>query len=453
MSATSCVTKWVLGTLYRRLEAADRAPRAAQRDLHERLSRALFGTAIASLQDPRALADLESYRRFVRPTTHADIAPLVEHAMLRPIRNAFERGVTRSFGHTSSGRKHVAFTRGHVRTFKAFSATALAEAVCGLGLDELLEGRTLMIQSSLEVSRTPGGALAGYSSGVMLEHTPWLLKRRLLPNSAALLAPTIDARLSAIEHALLTERPKAITGIPEHVVGVLRRLMEGSRAREVTDALRGVRVYAWSGTSLGPYRRFFDEHLAQNARFVDAVSATEGPLGIHAGMPGLYRPALTSSLLLFVPPDDPSDRRFADELEPGRKYEVWLGSFAGLLGYRTGDVIEVDSVRPLRFRLAPRSLDIDRTWAALGTHVTDFCVYHPPQSDRATMLVESPRSLSPDVLGSVARILGVAEVEARLLAEGTLAKAALAATFEGLIKRPWFHRRPEVHALLAGEYA
>ena len=438
---------WVLGVIHRRMEDADRAPADAQRRLHRALSRALAGTEVAQLQSPRALETLEGYKRALRVTEHTDYASLISadmHGDRRPGR--FERRRTQTFGHTSSGR-YVPFTRGHIRGFRRFSARASAQAVAGLGLHALLDTRTLMIQGNLEVHHTETGARAGYSSAVMVDRTPWLIRRRMLPGAAALRAPTLEDRVERLTTCLLQHRPRVSRGFRSSWWVCSAPCSRGPRRDAVRDALHQVVAYAWSGTVLGPYRAFLSSVFSDRVRFLDAVSATEGPLGIAAGPAGLYRPALNDALLVFEDVQDPEDRRLAHELVVGRRYSVLLGSFAGLLGYRTHDVIEVHDARPLRFSLVPRRLDVERAWAALGSGVSDFSLYRPV-SGPARLLVESSGALPEVALAEVAELAGASSVVPVFVPEGHLARSLLKASLTGLVKKPWMHASAQIHSAL-----
>ncbi|HEY2518123.1 MAG TPA: GH3 auxin-responsive promoter family protein [Polyangiaceae bacterium] len=441
------VHAWLRRT-QRRADAADGSPRAAQEALHRRMAQAIRGTRAAAIQDPRVWEGLEGYRRHLRPTSYDDYRALVEEARSSPVPGTFERRVTTAFGHSSSGKKFVPFTRAHIDTFRAFQMDSVAELAIGQGMGELLGATSLMIQGSLEVARSDAGVLSGYSSAVMVERTPWLLKRRLLPSPEALRSPDPEARAAAIGRALIEKKPTLLTGMPEFVVGMLQQLLAGPDRDRVRDALRGIRAYAWSGMSVGAYRPFLDEHLGPGCRYFDVVSATEGPLGIQSGALGVYRPALGRSLLLFAPPHDLDDRRFAWELEEGATYTVLLGSFAGLHGFRVGDRIRVVQARPLRFELLPRTIDVGATCALLGEDTSDLCAYLDPRTRVLRLLVEGVRPPSLAALRAFTARLGAVEASVRLVERGRIARAAVLLNLQGITKLPRLHSRPEVQALL-----
>ncbi len=441
--------KYYLRRRHRRSMSADADPRAAQAILHRRMANALAGTRIAQLHDPRIWNDLDSYRRHLRTTGYDDYRALVAQALSADTcGGAFERGTTRAFGHSSSSRNFVPFTRAHVDNFRAFQLDVAAQLAIGHGCTQILSSPSLMIQGTLETALSPGGILTGYSSAVMIEQTPWLLKRRLLPSPSELRAPQVEARIASVRRALLEKRPRVLTGMPEFVVGVLRTLLGGPDVTLIREALRGIELYAWSGTPLGRYRAFFEEHLAVGCRMFDAVSSTEAPIGLQCSQTQAYRPALERTLLLFASPRDPADRRFAWELVEGAEYDVLLGSFAGFHGYKVGDRVRVVSARPLRFQLLSRAVDADATGDLLGASATDFCAYLDPTTRALRLIVESAAPLERAIVNAIVARLGASAATVRIVEAGRLAQAAVELSLRGIAKLPRLHSRPDVQALL-----
>jgi hypothetical protein len=370
---------------------------------------------------------------------------MIGRGMLAPERGIFERAPTRAFGHSTGGTRYTPFTRRHVRSFRGFQAAVLAQAVVGRGLADLVRHRSLVVQGNLDLSREDNGVVHGYSSAVMIARTPWLVRQRMLPALHVLRTPSLPDKLAGIGEALLRHRPRSLGGIPEFVVGSLRELCAGPAAAEVRERLSRVTTYFWSGTPLGPYRAFLERQLAPGCVFFDAVSSTEGPIGIQAEREGVYRAALSHTLLLFTPPGEPDRKLFVWELAPGEDYDLYLGSFAGYQGFAGGDRIRVLSRAPLRFALLPRKIDVESTWRLLGAEVSDFCIYRDAAGESVRVLVEAPAPPPQAALEALAARLHAARATVRLLPEGSLSRAAVAASARGLIKLPWIHQSHALH--------
>jgi hypothetical protein len=340
-----------------------------------------------------------------------------------------------------------------VAAFRAFQLEAAAEIGFGAGVAEIFAGRSFMIQGNLEARRSPAGALLGYSSAIMLARTPRVLRRRLRPRFETLQCPALDERIARIGEELLEARPRIVAGIPEYVAGILQTLLSGPRAPAIAEALRGVALYGWSGSPIGPYRSFFEGVFTPGCSFLDAVSATEGALGILCARTGGYRFAFDRSLLLFLA--EGGERRFAWELEPGQEAEVILGSHAGLLGYRTGDRIRLLSRDPLRFELlartralAPGGLEGEVSSLLARTSVDYYLYLDPAESRLEAALEAGAASVEPAVRALAARA-GCREVSVRLLPRGRICRAGLRASAAGVAKLPRFNRDPRVHELIA----
>lgn len=429
------------------MDQADRQPALAQERAHRAISHMLVGTQAAQLQPLSACQDLESYRSHVRLTVYEDYRSLVSQAMLRPGSNDyFERGPTRYFGHSSSGCKYVPYTRAHLASFRGFQMDAAAQIGFGLGRSEIFSGRSFMIQGNLGVERAPSGVVRGYSSAVMVELTPWLLRRWLRPRVSDLRIADIEKRVERIGVSLLKERPRILAGIPEYVAAVLRLLLEGPQADAIREVLSHVTVYGWSGSPLGSYRSFFEPLFAPGCDFLDAVSATEGALGIRCPETGSYRFALNRSLLLFTPVGREKERFFAWELETGQDYEVILGSFAGIMGYRLGDRIRRARGSKLRFDLLPRAL----AGLGFGEASSDYYVFMDPSTSALEVSLESENAPTALELDALTTRLGASSARVRLLPRGRIARAGLRASASGVTKLPRLNRDARVHSILAG---
>jgi hypothetical protein len=182
---------------------------------------------------------------------------------------------------------------------------------------------------------------------------------------------------------------------------------------------------------------------------LDAVSATEGALGIRCPETGSYRFALQRSLLLFSPIGSENERFFAWELEAGQDYEVILGSFAGLLGYRTGDRVRRASGARMRFDLLPRGLSGEQA-LGFGDGASDYYAFLDPRTRALELSLEAENAPSPLELQTLATRLGARSAQVRLVARGRIARAGLRASASGVTKLPRLNRDPRVHSILAG---
>lgn len=440
-------TRLQLGRVQSRTESADANPKAAQVRLHHALADALKGTAVGTTQNPKIFESLEAFRDNLVLTTYDQARSQIEHAMVEPKSDIFERGTTRLFGHTAS-RKFVPFTAMHVAMIRGFMNAALAQATVSRKISALWSGKPMMIFGTLRIGATSSGVLGGYSGAIALEKGPASIKKRVRPKIEAIKKQETAARLASYEKHLLEELPRAICGLPEQVAGVLYALLAGPKGELVAAALKRVKAFLWCGAPLGPYEGFFRRTFAEDCAFFDVLAATEGPIGFSAEREGLYRLAHEHALLLFMPPHRLSEMRFAWELDPGDVYEVLFNGFNGLLGYRTGDRILVESQNPLRFSLEPKALNIKDTLELLGPDCTDFAIFERPEERRALAWIETPAAIGADKLQTLSAAIGVDRIDLRTLTAGRLSMATIPGADHGLVKLPRLFREPKLAEMI-----
>ena len=416
-----------LAPLRARLDADDRDPEAAQARVLAAQAKALSGTEVAKLQDPRIWTSPAAWRRFVRRTGAVHYAELADAGLADPRPGRFEASATLRYGRTGSGRA-VPYTRAHRRAFEGLQL-GLAASLPRLGVGDALLGSVLLVQGGLGVSRTAAGVVHGYSASLALDALSWPMTAIVAPAPGAVGGLDDAARVGAIRDALLRRRPKAITGVPSGVVAVIRALLADDDGR-VREALRRIRVYGWSGMPLGPYAPLLSDHFAPGCAFVDVASATEGPIGWPEG--GAHRLAWGLGLFGFAAPGD--DRLVGPaELTPGR-WELVIGAGSGWQGFWGGDIVEVIETKPVRVRLLPRGVDVDALAAAVGHERFRVAL----SGADAEVLLEAPagdRAALTALLGPTARFVDVAV--------GSIDRAALAAP-----KLPWVFRDPGLRAAI-----
>lgn len=334
-----------------RLLRADTEPHLAQAEVHQRLGRALQGTTVARVQAPRVWESLETYRRWVRLWGYDAYEDLIGDAMACPTADAFERGVCATFASLGEER-YLPFTKAHLRHVRAFDAALLASVHEG---EQGSSARTFVATPTAPPRHTVGGALLGTAYAVMLARAPFWLRRRLLPSRETLLITEASARREAMRTSLVEGGAAAVTGDAGCFAQLVRELVDDESSAAIRSALRELRVAAWSGEVAPRDRALLDEHLHPQYVTRRTVDSAVGPLGIEGDAPGQFRAALGQSLFVFTPPHDPGDRRFAWELQDGREYDIYVGSFAGPQGYATGQRVQVVSRAPLRFEIVSRA--------------------------------------------------------------------------------------------------
>lgn len=420
---------------HQRSMLADQDPVRAQARLLDGIASATDGTEVRALQSREVFQSLELFRKNARITRYADYKPLIDRALSTGCPHIFERRTTRAFAHSSSNERLVPFTKSQVSSFRRYQTDVLAQALVGRTVKGVLSERTLILQGAWNVS-VEDNITTGYSSAVMMQLSSWLLRRKLLPSLDALRERDLERRLALTRSALLEQRPRQVSGMPGHVASIIEALLAQPHADEVREVLREVRFYAWGGEGMGTHERIIRSTLAPDCVYVDALSATEGAMGLPAETQGLYRPAVEHSLLMFVSVDNPGERFFSWELQRDATYEVLVTTHAGLTAYGTGDTIRVVQSAPLRFVHVPRAREASTACTILKNVASNFVLYRSEEPGASALLLEADKVPSEGILAALRASLSVNTLTVKRLAPGTLSRAYLQLQNSFAIKVP-----------------
>ncbi len=459
------IIKRCYGLIYRHsMTAIDVNPQKTQLKFFRQWAKEMSQTSVGRLQEKAIYTDLECFRHQVKITDYeyyqlvfleginriATIG-MIESGMNENNAGMFERQTTRYFGHSSTSKKYVPFTKKTIATFKKYQHAVLANLLHALPESNL---KTFIVLGGLTIEYK-GSAKLGYSSAIMMEHNTKAFRNMVNPPVAQLMQADFAEKLRLMEKRLIESAPDTLSGLPELVKGLILHLLKGPRAEEVRATLKKVKLLCWSGNYLtAEDEAFFRQTLSADLVISAVCSATEGAIGFGQESYDIFAPALQHNLFLFI--DENADasasntpRYFSWELEASRCYRLTMTNFSGLTAYLTGDIIEVVQQQPLRFKLRTPHNE----YALLKTHInvsfTDFYLYFDGDTERLFVYLETAAKNS--IVYAQIELLGKAfdarSVEFIRVEQGNIAQAAYYAAHHGLIKLKRYQDKLRPHQL------
>jgi hypothetical protein len=265
---------------------------------------------------------------------------------------------------TTGAAKHIPISRALLASYRR-STRALGAALlhANSAWASAFAGKRLLLANSPETEIAPSGLRCGTMSGIVFTESPWLLRRTYLPRVETLKIPSWEARMIAILEACRGEDVRVIAGMPAGLKSLTEIALEHLGVDHLREAFPNLFAAFFGGTYLlEPARRYLarawmGEH-GPPLRFLENYSAVEAIVG-HGFYPtwsGLVFDAY-ESVFQFRSPGESGDFLQLHELEPGRRYAIFLTTQGGLVNYRMNDVLEITSVAPLTFRFVGREHD------------------------------------------------------------------------------------------------
>lgn len=286
--------------------------------------------------------------------------------MVRGERDVLWRGVCRDFAQssgTSGGRsKFIPVTRESLRRCHyAGAADCVAHYLRHNPASRIFSGKAFVLGGSFasQLRADDPRVRVGDLSATLISRINPLANLFRVPDKKTALMPDWETKLPALVRASSHADITNLSGVPSWFLTVIKEVMKARGAERICDVWPNLEVFFHGGISFEPYREIY-RSLTDPAKmhFVETYNASEGFFAVQDD------PADRSMLLIidndvfyeFIDVFDASARPVPSwETEAGRVYELAVTSSNGLWRYRLGDTVRVESVSPLKIRVAGRT--------------------------------------------------------------------------------------------------
>jgi hypothetical protein len=221
--------------------------------------------------------------------------------------------------------------------------------------------RWLCITASSSV-RFQKSIAIGFISGLIYQQAQSARLLPVLPTPPIAKIENWDERVRRTAAEAVTQRVGTLMGVPAYLDRFLAAAADCAGNKCLSEIWPLLEEVYYSGTGIDAQKGVLETHLDRPLKYRSLYMATEGmfaaELDPEAG--GWMRLLPEMVVYTFRDMDAPeAPLRGAWQLQPGRRYELFVTTRAGLCQYRIGDVLEVDGTPgvPLRVRIAGRTGD------------------------------------------------------------------------------------------------
>ena len=274
------------------------------------------------------------------------------------------RGVCRDFAQssgTSGGRsKYIPVTPDslHGNHYKG-AACPVAFYLDNVKESRIFSGKGFILGGSFASQLRPkdAGVRIGDLSATLINRINPLANIFRIPDKQTALMPDWETKLPALIKASAYSDVTNISGVPSWFLTVIKGVLEERGASSLEEVWPNLEVFFHGGISFEPYREEYRRLCGGlNTRFVETYNASEGFFAAQDDLSG-------SGMMLILDADIyyefiPLGGQTALpvwELEQGKVYEMIISASNGLWRYRLGDTVAVESVNPVRIRVAGRT--------------------------------------------------------------------------------------------------
>ncbi len=312
---------------------------------------------------------IDSYALFadsVPVREYPDIKPWIDRAMLGEPDVLWPGEVkwfAKSSGTTGDKSKFIPVTRDNIEEchFQGGKDSILFYLVNNPET-ELLSGKSLTIGGSHQVSDLNSETNFGDVSAILLQNMPFYFHWIRTPDLTVALMNEWEEKLNRMAEITCQENVTSLAGVPSWTLVLLRKILEKTGKRTISEVWPNLEVFFHGGVSFTPYRSQFQSIIGSDrVRYMETYNASEGFFGIQDD------PANPDMLLMldygvffeFIPfeelgSDHPKTLTLAD-VETGKNYAMVISTSGGLWRYLIGDTVMFSSLRPVKFRITGRT--------------------------------------------------------------------------------------------------
>ncbi|MFZ4648874.1 MAG: GH3 auxin-responsive promoter family protein [Patescibacteria group bacterium] len=223
-------------------------------------------------------------------------------------------------------------------------------------------GKTLSVGGTYRPDDKKNNVLCGDLSAILMDNLPFWARFMRVPDISVALLDEWEEKIERISRDTIKENVVALAGVPSWTLIILRRVLEITGKKNISEVWPDLELFIHGGVSFAPYRKQFEELIpSEKMNYWEVYNASEGFFAMNDGT------GLDDLLLLldygvfyeFIPMDqltkDKPEALSIEEIEIGKNYALAISTNGGLWRYLIGDTVEITSVAPVRLKISGRT--------------------------------------------------------------------------------------------------
>ena len=229
---------------------------------------------------------------------------------------------------------------------------------------KIFSGKSFILGGSYanEISHLPKGVRVGDLSASLIDCINPVVNLVRVPSKKIALMADWTEKLPALVKASIHQNITNISGVPSWFLTVLKNVINEAGASTIHDVWPNLEVFFHGGIAFGPYKEQYRQitdpakmHYQENYNASEGFFATQDSLDVPA-----MRLLLNIGVFYEFIPLDQIGQPFPKalppwEVEPGKTYALIITACNGLWRYAIGDTVEIQSINPLRIKIAGRT--------------------------------------------------------------------------------------------------
>jgi hypothetical protein len=366
MAFVTSVISWFTRQRIHQIELFVKYPHDVQRDWLTKLLKAAENTEYGQLYDFKSITSVEEFQQRVPLNTYDTLKPYIdrlrkgEQQLLWP---SEIKWFAKSSGTTAGKSKFI-----------PVSPESLEECHYKAGKDmfsmylnnypdsNMFSGRNLAMGGTHHICETNSDAYYGDVSAILIQNLPFWAEFMRVPNLEIALMDKWEEKIEKMAQATIEKSVTTIAGVPSWTLLLLKRILEISGQKDISEVWPNLEVFFHGGVSFTPYRKQFKELISSSKmNYVETYNASEGFFGIQDT-------TNSNEMLLmldygifyeFIPLENINDEHpkvlTLDQVQLNKNYAIVISTNAGLWRYIIGDTVYFTSLSPYRIKISGRT--------------------------------------------------------------------------------------------------
>ena len=245
----------------------------------------------------------------------------------------------------------------------------------------IYNGKGLMLGGSI-IQKEHQKFNDGDLSAILLDQFPFWVNYHRVPDIKTALMQDWEKKIDKIANQALYKNITNITGVPSWMLILLKRILELSGKKNISEVWPNLELYMHGGVNFKPYQKQFEKLIPnKKMNYLEGYNASEGFIAIQDKKPsdGLLLMLNYGIFYEFIPMikyrQGKYDAISLENVKLNTSYALVISTNSGLWRYLIGDVIEFTTLLPFRIKIIGRTKSYINTFGEeLMIHNTDTAI-------------------------------------------------------------------------------
>ena len=358
---------WLIGKRISRLDDCRNNPIESQKNVLNYLVGKGQKTHFGVSHDFKSINSYSDFSKNVHLQDYGTLKPLIDQS-IQGKENLLWPGKTnwfaKSSGTTADRIKITPVTKDSLfQNHYSGGKDLLAQYYSNLPNRKLYNSKHLIVGGSGETQLNEKDIFVGDLSAIIINNLPWWTELRRAPKKEIALQPNWENKLNEMAQSSLNENICIIAGVPSWTLLLLKRILEISGKKTISEVWPNLELYIHGGMNFGPYQKQFETIVGKkDMNYVESYNSSEGYFGLQDQLDSKELLLLVNSEVFFefIPLayyEGVHSKHVIplEEVVPNEEYVLVISTSAGLWRYIIGDTIRFSSVKPYRFFVSGRT--------------------------------------------------------------------------------------------------